>query len=153
MENKSEKTEVDEKLLDEIANEIVKTEVDEKLLDEIANEIVKKIAYPPKQESGDENSGKPNSMKFGKLHADSVYSRQLAFRLEDLENKVDNFLNDYKIAIAEMEKLLIGKFEEFSDQREKQLLYLQGQVENLRTAMIKLGNEFKRIKENGGNSI
>lgn len=117
-------------------------EIPEGLVDEIVEEILEETK--PNMLSAPKPSKK---LKETDLLEDSVDAVKLKSRLQYLENRVEKHTHDYKISAIEVERQIASKFSEFEQDTEKQLIYLQSQLEYLRTAMIKISNEFKQFKE------
>ncbi len=116
-------------------------EVPEELVDEIVEEILTEVKPEMQPEF------KPSKTRKEDLLGDTVDIVKLKTRLQYLENRIEKHVHDYKIGAVEVERQIASKFSEFEEGTEKQLIYLQGQLEALRTAMIKMSNEFKQSKE------
>ena len=115
--------------------------IPEELVDEIVNEILEETK--PKMRS----EAKPKAIKEDNLLEDGTDTVKLKSRIQYLENRIEKHVHDYKIGAVEVERQISSKFSEFEQETEKQLIYLQGQLESLRTAMIRLSSEFKQFKE------
>lgn len=111
-------------------------EVPDELVDEIVEEIL--------AETEDKKSAEIPLAKEKFLDNDSP---KIKSRLQNLENRIEKHVHDYKITAIEIERQIVDKFSEFEQENEKRLIYLQGQLEALREAMIRLSNEFKQSKE------
>ncbi len=110
--------------------------------DELVDEIVEEILTETKAE-------KLSSVTKPEIFLDSNVPEnvKLKTRLQNLENRIEKHVHDYKTTAIEVERQIVDKFSEFEHENEKRLIYLQGQVEALRTAMIRLSNEVKQFKE------
>lgn len=112
--------------------------------DEMVDEIVEEILS--------ETMSKKSSPKT-KVEEDTLLDSnvpeliKLRTRIQNLENRIEKHVHDYKTTAIEVERQIVDKFSEVEQQYEKQLIYLQGQIEVLRNAMIKLSNEFRLFKE------
>ncbi len=111
-------------------------EVPDELVDEIVDEIL--------TESEHKKSTEMSLAKDKFLDDDSP---KIKLRLQNLENRIEKHVHDYKTTAIEVERQIVDKFSEFEQENEKRLIYLQGQLGALREAMIKLSNEFKQFKE------
>ncbi len=110
-------------------------QVDDELIDEIVDEILKEgvVAKKPDYHKG----GKKSSNIF---HGDLN-------KIESIERKLDDHINDYETTIVEIERQITEKSHDSTEDFERQLMHMQGQIEDLRTAMIRLSGEFKKFKE------
>lgn len=70
---------------------------------------------------------------------------KLKNRVSSLEHRVEKYIKNLELSAIESGRLTSEKSEEIKDENEQMLLNLQGQVEELRTAMIRLSNQVKRI--------
>ena len=64
-----------------------------------------------------------------------------------MENRLEKFISNFKTVVVEVDRQLTEKWEELNKGEEKRVLSLQGQIEDLRTALIRLSNELKSIRE------
>lgn len=124
-----------------IPNELV-----DEIVDEILSETTDKTPQPENIKKPRTEPRKPESEEL--LDSDAPDFIKLKSRLQYLENRIEKHVHDYKTTAIEVERQIAEKFSELDQGTEKQLIYLQGQLEALRTAMIKLSNEFKQSKEN-----
>ena len=106
-----------------------KLAVDDELIDSIVEEVLKGKAprITEKQE---------------KFPTDD----KLPSRIAALENRLEKYIENYKINATELERQITERYEELNEENEKRVLQLQSQIETLRTAMIKLSNELKAMK-------
>lgn len=72
---------------------------------------------------------------------------RLKNRISNLENRLEKFISNFKTVVVEVDRQLTEKWEELNKGEEKRVLSLQGQIEDLRTALIRLSNELKSIRE------
>lgn len=72
---------------------------------------------------------------------------KLKERISILENRIDKYANSFRIFAIEVERELSEKYRSLEEDNEKRVVHLQGQLENLRTAMIKLSSEVKGLKD------
>ncbi len=104
------------------------------LVDEIVDEVMDAIS---KQKITTNEQAKNSNVKtIGDIN-DLAKTKN---RLDILESKFEKYIANYKPAV-EHEKYGTGK------DNEKQVMELQGQIEVMRTNMIRLGNELRRIRE------
>jgi len=118
-------------------------DIPDDLVDEIVDEILEETKAPVEQLSTKKTKIKEESF----LDSEVPDSVKLKSRIQYLENRIEKHVHDYKTTAIEVERQISDKFSEFEQENEKRLMYLQGQLEALRTAMIKLSNEFKQSKE------
>ena len=121
-------------------------EVPDELLDEIVEEVLSETMGKPSSEAPTKKPKlkEPEEMPLDGNVSDVV---KLKSRIQYLENRIEKHVHDYKTTAIEVERQISDKFSEFEQENEKRLIYLQGQLEALRTAMIKFSNEFKQSKE------
>ena len=115
--------------------------VPDDLVDEIVDEILSEKVKSLKSESKIHKAEEPF------LDSEMSELSKLKPRIQNLENRIEKHAHDYKTTAIEVERQIVDKFSELEQENEKRLMYLQGQVEALRTAMIKLSNELKQLKE------
>lgn len=113
------------------------------LVDEIVEEIVSET-LAKKSTSDNVTKFKPKEELFLDSDASEL---KLKSRIQFLENRIEKHVHDYKTTAIEVERQINDKFSELEQENEKRLIYLQGQLEALRNAMIRLSNEFKQFKE------
>ena len=111
-------------------------EVPDELVDAIVDEILTESQHKKSTEI---------SLTEAKFLDDD--SPKIKSRLQNLENRIEKHVHDYKTTAIEVERQIVDKFSEFDQENEKRLIYLQGQLEALREAMIRLSNEFRKSKE------
>lgn len=112
-----------------------KNELIDKLADEIADEVVGEI-------SRERIVTKPDSDQKGEL-INAI--RRLTRRIEDLEDRIDR---QNKIPAIPAEKIKYAdNFDKGYDENDRRLSELQNQIEMLRTGLIRLNNEVRRIRE------
>lgn len=103
------------------------------LVEEIANEITETILSSRNYE----NLQKRNFAEIVKLKN----------RIKNLEQRLEKHINNYKITATEIERQITERTENSNQEIEKRIANLIGQIEDLRSAMIRLSNEIKKIKE------
>jgi len=121
-------------------------DVPDELVDEIVEEVLSETMGKTQLEIP---TKKPKLKEPEETLLDSNVSDlvKLKSRIQYLENRIEKHVHDYKTTAIEVERQISDKFSEFEQENEKRLIYLQGQLEALRTAMIKFSNEFKQSKE------
>lgn len=121
-------------------------DVPDELVDEIVEEVLSETMGKPLSEIP---TKKPKLKEPEEMLLDSNVSDvvKLKSRIQYLENRIEKHVHDYKTTAIEVERQIVDKFSEFEQENEKRLIYLQGQLEALRTAMIKFSNESKQSKE------
>jgi len=105
------------------------------ITEEIADEIVKLVLKS-------KPSTEANAVE--KKNLDDI--AKLKQRIFSLENRVEKYIKNFKIVATEAERHLTERAEEISKENEQTIVNLQAQIEDLRTAMIRLSNEVKKIK-------
>ncbi len=118
--------------------------------DELVDEIVEEVLAETMEKASSETPTKkykPKEQEETLLDNNLSDAVKLKPRIQYLENRIEKHVHDYKTTVIEVERQIVEKFSEFEQENEKRLIYLQGQLEVLRTAMIKLSNEFKQSKE------
>lgn len=114
----------------------------ERALDELADEVVELVA----------NSKKMRDILRTAQETEVIQKRNLGEittlknRITNLENRLDKLIKSFKINTVEAERLVSEKYEELNHMNEQTIMNLQGQMEDLRSAMIRLSNEVKKIK-------
>ncbi|MBI2084459.1 MAG: hypothetical protein HYT70_02505 [Candidatus Aenigmarchaeota archaeon] len=107
-------------------------QIDDKVIDEIVDEILNEgdvLETSPPMRLKPSNKIYKNSSKAG------------------LQEKFEEHLRDYRTTAMELERQITEKSEEWMSEQEKQMMRLQGQIEDLRTSMIKLSSELKKLKD------
>jgi len=114
-------------------------EIDEKLIDEIVNEVVASIRAEREKErvSIEEGVQKRNLDEIVKLNE----------RVAALENKVEEYMNSLKLVASEVERLAKEKAGALGEEKEQQITNLQLERKDLKDEMMKLSNEVKKISE------
>jgi len=119
-------------------------EVDDELVDEIVDEILN---------SREQSNGMPAK----KMPTGEILQRhnlgemvKLKSRVFALENRLEKYINSFKITAVEVEREISERNKNLDEDNEQQILSLQGQLANLRTAVIRLSNDVKRLKETMG---
>lgn len=105
----------------------VKDLVDPELVDEIVEEIVSELKEGREQKSAQTSLPKPD--------------------LIELKSQLENLQKAFEIDEVEIERQVTEKFEELSGQIESNIARLEGQINDLRSAMIRLSGEMRRLKE------
>lgn len=113
-------------------------EIDDKFIDEIVDEIVDVSSLAGREKiTLDDAIQKRNLSEIVKLKE----------RIAALENRVEKYINSFKLVAVEAERLTSEKTESLNEENLRQIAHLQGQIEDLRSAMIRLSNEVKKIAE------
>jgi len=110
--------------------------IDDELVDGIVDEILdsmKKEKIPVKADA------------FQRRNLSEIV--RLQARIANLENRVEKFVRNFKISATESVRQISETERGLEEENEQQIMQLQGQIENLRTAMIRLGSEVKRLKD------
>jgi len=128
-----------------------------KTADQIADEIVELLLSSAASADSKrfEKFGKIKT-KIGGLKTNALERRnlmeivKLKSRINSLENRVEKYIRNFKISATESNRLVSEKTENLGEGIEERILNLQGQIEKLRTAMIRLSSEVKNLKEKFG---
>jgi hypothetical protein len=112
------------------------TGIDDKLIDEIVDEIVSTIT---------EREKIPYEDVIEKRNLSEIV--KLKERISALENRVEKYINSFKLVAIETERLISERIENLTEENLGQIAHLQTQIEDLRHAMIRLSNEVKKIAE------
>ena len=110
-----------------------------KLIDELADEIADMIIQAKK-------SATPKA----EVKPDAVKTRSesgLENRLAVIEERLNKLVNSFRIVAIEAERELNEKIEGVNKENEERIVRLQGQIETLRSAMIRLGNAIRELEE------
>jgi len=118
--------------------------IDDKLVDEIVDEILDSTR-PAKGISPREIPTEETLQR----HSLGEVAR-LKSRISALENRLEKYVNNFKTTAVEVEREISERNKNLDEENERQILRLQGQLEDLRSAMIRLSNEVKRLKETTG---
>lgn len=111
-------------------------QVDDELIDEIADEILDSL-----------KRDQP-TFKIGDLQRRNLSGMvKLQTRITNLENRVEKCIKSFKINATESVRQISETERSLENENEQQTIRLQGQIEDLRMAMIRLSNEVKRIRE------
>lgn len=102
--------------------------IDPKLVDEIVEEIAAEM-------KADKGAGKPTQTTLPQ--ADMMKVKQ----------QLENLQNAFEIDEVEIERQVTEKFEKVSDEMDSRITRLEGQINDLRTALIRLSGEIRRMKE------
>ena len=125
----------------------------EKEIDEMADEIVELIlssvaAVDSKKLERIKRGGREatKSTKTGTMGRKTLMEiLRLKNRINALENRMEKYIKNFKIASIEANRLISEKAEEARDENEQMLFDLQGQIEDLRAAMTRLSNEVRKL--------
>jgi len=60
---------------------------------------------------------------------------------------VEKYINSFKLVAIEAGRSVTEKSEALNEENQWQITHLQGQIEVLRSAMIRLSNDLKEMKE------
>ena len=71
---------------------------------------------------------------------------KLKERIDALENRVEKYINNFKLAAVEAERLITEKTETLDEENQKRILHLQEQIEDLRDITKKLSNEVNKLQ-------
>lgn len=121
-----------------------KTTLPKQMIDRIAEEVAEIVT----------NSKRLNSL-FDSIKENEAVSRKsmndiirLKKRAESLENRIVEHIKQFKTVAVEAGRLVTEKSEELraaDEQMNQRITDLAGQIDDLRTAMIKLSNKVKEI--------
>jgi len=126
----------------------------EKTIDQLADEIADiLIDYVNAKSDLKTVKGfkKPEKTKKGAVKVSGLERRnlmeiaKLKNRMAALENRMEKFIKSFKLSSIEAGRLVSEKAEEARDENEQILFDLQGQIEDLRDAMVKLSNAVKKL--------
>jgi len=116
-------------------------EIDNQFVDEIVDVIL---------DSREQSKGMPAK----RIPTEEILQRsnlgemvKVKSRISALENRLEKYINSFKITATEVEREISERYKNLNEDNEQQNLHLQGQLEDLRSAMIRLSNEVKRLKE------
>ena len=143
----------------------VDSEERERIIDQVADEIVETLLSSTVDDSKRLKKGKKGKITGGKIKSgktkrlaarDASKERgldkknlieiaKLKNRMVALENRTDKYVKNFRIAAIEAGRLVSEKAEEARKENEQLLMNLQDHIEDLRTAMIKLSNNVKRL--------
>lgn len=138
----------------------VDSEERERVINQIADEIVETLLSSTVDDSKRLKKRRKGKIKGGKTKRlaargaskergldkkNLIEIAKLKNRMVALENRTDKYVKNFRIAAMEAGRLVSEKAEEARDENEQLLLNLQDQIEDLRTAMIKLSNIVKRL--------
>ena len=119
---------------------------EEKTTDQLADEIVEilldSIASKGNPKNARERVTNLNSLE----RKDLMEIVKLKNRIAALENRVEKYIRSFQITATESERHLTEKSEELTKENQQDIMNLQAQIEDLRTAMVRLGNEVKKLK-------
>ncbi len=117
--------------------------ISDELVDEIVEEILAEtsVGKPSETKTSSVKKFKPEELYDG---ASDLKEKS---RMPSFENRAEKTIYDYKTTAIEIERQITEKFTEFEQENEKRLMYLQNQLESLRTAMIRLSSDLKQLKE------
>ncbi len=121
------------------------SDLKESLAEEIADEIVDSILTSGANRKGVEISENKKENFRENIGSETEELIRIKRRLEAAENRLDKYVNSFKIFATEVERQLTQKTGELTDDVDRQILDLQGDVEELRTAMIKLSNKIGQL--------
>lgn len=138
----------------------VESEERERIIDQVADEIVETLLSSTVDDSKRQKKDKKRKIKGGKIkrlaardvprehglnEKSLIEIAKLKNRMVAMENRADKYIKNFRIAAVEAGRLVSEKAEEAREENDQLLMNLQDQIENLRTAMIKLSNSVKRL--------
>ena len=138
----------------------VDSEERERIIDQVADEIVETLLSSTVDDSKKLKKRRKGKIKGGKIKSAVVRGAskergldkknlteiaKLKNRMVALENRTDKYVKNFRIAAIEAGRLVSEKAEEAREENEQLLMNLQDQIEDLRTAMIKLSSNVKRL--------
>ena len=110
----------------------VKDLVDSEMVNEIVDEIISEL------KSADKSGQK------------SVQTTIPQSELVKLRVQLENLQNAFEVDEVEIERQVTENFEKLSDQLESKVAGLEQQINDLRTALIRLSGEIRKLKEEKG---
>lgn len=126
----------------------------EKTVDQLADEIADVLLEYVNAKSGlNARKGikktKKRALKVSGMERRNLMEiAKLKNRMSALENRTEKYIKSFKLSSVEAGRLVSEKAEEAKDENEQMLFDLQGQIEDLRAAMVKLSNEIKKLSGN-----
>lgn len=115
----------------------------ENLLDKLADEIAELATNSEKIERVMKILEEQDAIE--KRNSNDIIN--LKEKISILEGKLNKFLEDFKISVVEAEREITERHEKILNDMDKQIVRLQSQIEDLRTAIIRISNEVKNLKE------
>jgi chromosome segregation ATPase len=112
--------------IDKLVNEIVDTITDTKKLNKLLRIIEEK-----------EDVEKKNSNEILSLRK----------KVDILESRLNKLIRNFETTAVEAERDITDRYEKVLEHIDDQIVHLQGQIENLRTSLIRISNEVKNLKE------
>ena len=122
--------------MNKLKPEILTDSMIDEISDEIVESLLKSGVVRREKEEMHGNDGVLDDTKAAKIKN----------RIKELEGRLDSHINDFKVVSIETERMITEKVESMNEESERQILALQEQIEDMRTAMIRLSNEIKRMK-------
>jgi len=111
--------------------------IDDELIDKIVDEIVTSIEVDKREKFYvDESVQKRNFAEMAKFKE----------RIVALENRVEKYVNNFKLAAVEAERLVTEKTETLNEENQKRILHLQEQIEDLRDMVKKISKEINKLQ-------
>jgi hypothetical protein len=138
----------------------VDSEERERIIDQVADEIVETLLSSTVDDSKRLKRGRKGKIKGGKTKRlvatdaprehgldkkNLIEIAKLKNRMVAMENRADKYVKNFRIAAIEAGRLVSEKAEEAREENEQLLMNLQDQIEDLRTVMIKLSSNVKRL--------
>ena len=137
----------------------------ERIIDQVADEIVETLLSSTVDDSKRLKKGEKGKIKGEKIKSEKtkrlaardaskergldkknlIEIAKLKNRIFALDNRMDKHVKNFRIAAMEASRLVSEKTEEVREENEQLLMNLQDQIEDLRTVMIKLSNNVKRL--------
>jgi uncharacterized coiled-coil protein SlyX len=112
--------------IDKLVNEIVDTITDTKKLNKLLRIIEEK-----------EDVEKKNSNEILSLRK----------KVDILESRLNKLIRNFETTAVEAERDITDRYEKVLEHIDDQIVHLQGQIEKLRTSLIRISNEVKNLKE------
>ena len=119
-----------------------------KTVDQLADEIVELLLSSKndlKKAEGETTGKKVSSGEQESRIVNQV--GKLEKRIEALENRVEKYIGSFKIVATESGRSITEKTETLKRDVDSDIVGLRGELDELRTAMIRLSNEVKKMRE------
>jgi len=147
------KGELDPNLLDKMDIDSMADEIVENILSSIDKENISQNLPKNTRRKGVKNVTKDKKIKKSNQNSRKGVPKQmgndeiekLTRRIGALENRTEKYISSFRTSAVESSRFTIEKAEEARNENEQMILDLQRQMEDLRTAMIRLSNRIKSI--------
>lgn len=107
-----------------------------KVVDELADEIVELLSNSQKFSKFLEKMDSHETHKSGEIEA----------RIENVEQKLNKLIKNFKIVSVELERMSTEKTEMLRSEHDEEIGKIYSQIEQLKQAIMKLANEIKEIR-------